>query len=52
MLNLVEHVKSFITSGPVLGAYANSSDPVQMLQGAASELGLHVCLQGFLCKIQ
>ena len=52
MLNLVEHEKSFIISGPVLGAYANSTDPVQMLQSAVSDLGLHVCLQGFLCKIQ
>ena len=31
---------------PILGSYANSADPVQMPQNAASELGLHCLLTG------
>ena len=40
MLSSVEHEKSFIISGPVLGAYANCEDPGQMLQDVATEQGL------------
>ena len=32
--------------------YANSADPVQMQQNAASDQGLHCLLQECLCKIQ
>ena len=37
---------------PILGTYANSKDPVQMPQDAASDQGLYCLLKAFLCKIQ
>ena len=45
---LVEQVLIEPFSGwiPVLGTYAHSADPVQMLQNAASAQGLHCLLTG------
>ena len=44
MIIIVNPFKSPI---PCLGYYANSADPFQTLPDAASELGLHFCLQDF-----
>ena len=46
ILNLLEHEKSLITSGPDFGQLQNSADPVQTPQNVASDQRLHCLLTG------